>query len=97
MLQIDSSVTPSQLVSNINRLFELSAEKILSIENTWESNRGTPVFTVDGKYTVRGWTGSGQQSTAASGSESPATAMISSIARRTDPGSASWSVPRSNR
>ena len=56
MLQIDSSVTPDQLVSTINRLFELSGEKILSIENSWDTGRGTPVFTAQGKYTVRGWT-----------------------------------------
>ena len=56
MLQIDSSITANQLVPGINRLFELSAEKIHSIENTWDSSLGTPVFTVDGKYTVRGWT-----------------------------------------
>ena len=56
MLHIDSNITADQLVSKIEHLFELSAEKILSIENTWDNSRGTPVFTADGKYTVRGWT-----------------------------------------
>ena len=56
MLQIDSKLTADQLSAKIDRLFELSGEKILSIENTWDSSRGTPVFTVEGKYTVRGWT-----------------------------------------
>ncbi|KPJ76228.1 MAG: glycosyl hydrolase [Deltaproteobacteria bacterium SG8_13] len=56
MLQINSNITAEQLASKIKRLFELSEKKILSIENTWEKSRGTPVFTVEGKYTVRGWT-----------------------------------------
>jgi hypothetical protein len=56
MLQIDATITPQQLIPKIERLFELSREKILSIQNTWNSSRGTPVFTVEGKYTTRGWT-----------------------------------------
>jgi hypothetical protein len=55
-LRIDSSLTPQKLISKINRLFELSAEKILGIERTWKPAEGTPVFTVRGKYTSRGWT-----------------------------------------
>jgi hypothetical protein len=37
-------------------MFELSAEKILRLEKSWDPSRGTPVFTVRGKYTSRGWT-----------------------------------------
>jgi unsaturated chondroitin disaccharide hydrolase len=55
-MTIDLTITPKQLVNRINRLFELSAAKILAIENTWNTKRGTPVFTVAGKYTSRGWT-----------------------------------------
>ena len=40
----------------IERLFELSAQKILSLEKTWKPAKGAPVFTVQGKYTSRGWT-----------------------------------------
>ena len=36
-------------------MFELSAEKIRSLDRTWVSS-GAPVFTVDGRYTARGWT-----------------------------------------
>ncbi|MCK4783513.1 MAG: hypothetical protein KAV87_07175 [Desulfobacteraceae bacterium] len=28
----------------------------MSIEKTWNSHEGTPLFTVKGKYTTRGWT-----------------------------------------
>src|SRR5499426_619701 len=54
--KIDFKLTPEKLVSKIERMFELSAGKILSIEKTWKPEQGTPVFTVKGKYTSRGWT-----------------------------------------
>jgi unsaturated chondroitin disaccharide hydrolase len=55
-INIDTKLTPQKLVSKIERLFELSAGKILSIEKTWKPAQGTPVFTVKGRYTSRGWT-----------------------------------------
>ncbi|MGZ8920827.1 MAG: glycosyl hydrolase, partial [Limisphaerales bacterium] len=55
-LKIDHSITPRSLQKAIERMFDLSAEKIASIENSWDATRGTPVFTVKGKYTSRGWT-----------------------------------------
>ena len=54
--KINSSLTPQKLLPKITRLFELSAEKILAIEKAWKPENGTPVFTVKGKYTSRGWT-----------------------------------------
>ena len=55
-IKIDSKLTPKKLVPQIERVFELSGQKILSIEKTWKPEQGTPVFTVKGKYTSRGWT-----------------------------------------
>ncbi len=54
--KINLSLTPRKLLPKITRLFERSAEKILSIEKSWKPENGTPVFTVKGKYTSRGWT-----------------------------------------
>ncbi len=53
---INTALTPQKLVPKIHRLLELSAEKILNIERTWKPEDGTPVFTVKGRYTSRGWT-----------------------------------------
>ncbi len=53
---IDSTLKPAELQKNIDHLFELSAKKILSIEANWDSSQGTPVYTIQGKYTTRGWT-----------------------------------------
>lgn len=55
-IKIDSALTPLKLVPAIERLFELSAHKILSLEQSWQPEHGTPVFTVKGRYTSRGWT-----------------------------------------
>jgi hypothetical protein len=55
-IKIDNKIAPKQLLPRIERLFELSAQKILSIEKAWRSGDGTPVFTVKGRYTTRGWT-----------------------------------------
>ena len=55
-IKIDSKLTPQKLVPRIERMFELSAQKILSIEKSWKPADGTPVFTVQGRYTSRGWT-----------------------------------------
>src|SRR3989441_8414022 len=55
-LKIDFKLTPQKLRPKLDRLFETSAEKLLSIEKTWDASRGTPVFTAKGKYTSRGWT-----------------------------------------
>lgn len=56
MLTIDYTITPEKLDDKLNRMFELAGRKITSIENTWDPSRGTPVFTVRGEYTSRGWT-----------------------------------------
>src|SRR6478672_9532595 len=53
---IDSAVKPADLKGAVDRLFSLSAEKILSIEKTWTPGSSAPVFTAAGRYTSRGWT-----------------------------------------
>jgi unsaturated chondroitin disaccharide hydrolase len=55
-IKIDSKLTPQKLVPQIERVFELSGQKILSIEKSWKPEQGTPVFTVKSKYTSMGWT-----------------------------------------
>src|SRR4051795_12907190 len=55
-MQIDRTRAPGDLLPRIQRVFEISAGKILSIENTWKPEDGAPVFTVQGRYRARGWT-----------------------------------------
>jgi unsaturated chondroitin disaccharide hydrolase len=56
MIQIDPNLTSASLLPAVQRLFELSGEKIHRLQNRWNPERGTPVFTIKGEYTSRGWT-----------------------------------------
>ena len=55
-MKIDSTLTPEDLAPKLDRLWRLSGEKIALIDNEYDSGKGSPVFTVDGKYTAMGWT-----------------------------------------
>ncbi len=56
MIHIDRRRSPRDLLAKIDRLFDLSAAKIRSLEDTWRPDDGAPVFTVQGRYRARGWT-----------------------------------------
>jgi unsaturated chondroitin disaccharide hydrolase len=56
MMRIDDGLTPTALLPKIERLWDASAQKIDSIEKTCPPGSPSPVFTVDGQYTARGWT-----------------------------------------
>ena len=56
MIAIDASLNPSSLLPHVDRLFGLSAIKIRSLDCAWDPNQGPPVYTVEGRYTSRGWT-----------------------------------------
>lgn len=56
MLRIDFALTPEHLLPSIEALLGLSAVKITALQKRWDPQRGTPVFTVRGEYTSRGWT-----------------------------------------
>jgi len=56
MLKIDFQLKPDDLKKKLNLFWELSGEKIRLIDKNYDASKGSPVFTVDGKYTTRGWT-----------------------------------------
>ena len=56
MIDIDHNLKPADLVAAVDRMWRLSAEKIRSIEASAAERSGTPVFTVNGRYTSQGWT-----------------------------------------
>src|SRR5918992_4506740 len=57
-MNIDPNLKPADLAASLARVFDLAAKKVRLIDRTWDAQggRGTPVFTVEGKYTSRGWT-----------------------------------------
>lgn len=56
MVNIDFSIKSKDLENQLKKFWELSGEKITQIEREYELGKGSPVFTVNGKYTTRGWT-----------------------------------------
>ncbi|MDR3470486.1 MAG: hypothetical protein P4M09_02150 [Devosia sp.] len=55
-MKIDHGLTPELLLPAIRRMWEASAEKIQSIDATFDRSGGAPVHTVAGRYAPRGWT-----------------------------------------
>jgi hypothetical protein len=55
-MKIDQTLRASDLGPSLEGLFELASAKVRRLDQNWDESRGTPVFTVEGKYTTRGWT-----------------------------------------
>ncbi|MGM0505919.1 MAG: glycosyl hydrolase [Bacteroidota bacterium] len=55
-MKIDKQLTVSDLATDLERLWELSGEKLNRMEKEYDESQGSPVFTRDGRYTTRGWT-----------------------------------------
>jgi len=55
-MRIDETISPRELDRPLARLFDLAAQKVRLIDTTWDTSNGAPVFTVQGKYTSKGWT-----------------------------------------
>jgi hypothetical protein len=55
-MKINATLTPQKLRKKTARVFELAGQKIRALDAAWDPANGTPVFTVKGRYTSRGWT-----------------------------------------
>jgi hypothetical protein len=56
MITLDNTLTPAALGPALTRFFDLARAKIDALDREYDDNKGSPVFTVAGKYTTRGWT-----------------------------------------
>lgn len=56
MITIDFDIKPKDLKGSLDKFWQLSGEKIEAIEREYPQDKGSPVFTVNGKYDTRGWT-----------------------------------------
>lgn len=52
----DQKLQPADLTNKLNRFWRLSDQKIKLIGENYDESKGSPVFTVQGKYSTRGWT-----------------------------------------
>lgn len=55
-MRIDNSLQAAALAPALKNFWQLSGQKIDSIFSSYDPAKGSPVFTVAGKYTARGWT-----------------------------------------
>jgi unsaturated chondroitin disaccharide hydrolase len=56
MLNIDSDLSPGDFIKRLDRFWQLSENKINLIDKYFDESLGSPVCTIGGKYTTRGWT-----------------------------------------
>jgi unsaturated chondroitin disaccharide hydrolase len=56
MIKINTTLKPADLNNKLKKFWQVSAEKIHLLEKEYDASRGSPVFTVKGNYTTRGWT-----------------------------------------
>ena len=56
MIQINHALQPADFTKKLDHFWALSAEKIRLIEEQYDPANGSPVFTMQGRYTTRGWT-----------------------------------------
>lgn len=55
-MKIKQALTLEDLKPAMEKFWDHSGAKIESIKNNYDASKGTPVFTVKGEYTTRGWT-----------------------------------------
>src|SRR5680860_23242 len=55
-MKINKKLKLNDLQSKIDKLWQLSGQKIDHIHQNYDHSQGSPVFTIEGKYTTRGWT-----------------------------------------
>ncbi len=55
-MDIRKPIRLSDLAPKLERFWQLSADKIHLLQDHYDQSKGSPVFTVGGNYTTRGWT-----------------------------------------
>ncbi|MEN8230469.1 MAG: glycoside hydrolase family 88 protein [Bacteroidota bacterium] len=55
-MKIEHEISASSLAGQLEQFWKLAAAKVNLLENDYDPSRGSPVFTVEGRYTTRGWT-----------------------------------------
>ncbi len=55
-MKVNLELKPTHLTVKLQKFWELSGQKINLIERDYDTSKGSPVFTVQGAYSTRGWT-----------------------------------------
>jgi unsaturated chondroitin disaccharide hydrolase len=56
MIKIEQKLRNADLIPKLEKFWDLSGQKIRLIESQYDESQGSPVFTVRGRYSTRGWT-----------------------------------------
>lgn len=56
MIKINYKLKVEDLSGKLSKFWDLSGEKVNLIKKEYDHAKGSPVFTVNGKYSTRGWT-----------------------------------------
>jgi hypothetical protein len=56
MISINTTLQPADLQDALQNFWELSGQKVRLIQQHYDVSKGSPVFTVQGRYSTRGWT-----------------------------------------
>jgi unsaturated chondroitin disaccharide hydrolase len=56
MIKFNVSIKPADLQKKLQKFWELSDEKLHLIQKKYDESKGSPVFTIKGQYSTRGWT-----------------------------------------
>jgi rhamnogalacturonyl hydrolase YesR len=55
-MNIDFDLEISSMKDRLGQFWQLAAEKVIFLDREYDPSQGSPVFTIEGKYTTRGWT-----------------------------------------
>ena len=55
-MKTQTDLKASDLKDKLKKFWEISGQKITLIEKKYDTSKGSPVFTINGQYTTRGWT-----------------------------------------
>ncbi len=56
MIDTSNAPTLESLKQPLDHLFELAGKKVALLDSAYDDANGSPVYTVEGRYTTRGWT-----------------------------------------
>jgi unsaturated chondroitin disaccharide hydrolase len=56
VITINTKLKAADLQSKLSKFWELSGQKVHNIEQNYDVSKGSPVFTIKGQYSTRGWT-----------------------------------------
>ena len=53
MINIDTDLSAAALLPKLDQFFTLAGNRIRLLDSEWDANHGSPVFTINGKYTTQ--------------------------------------------